>query len=72
MTLLPAFLPAGDGAAFRVPAERVVFVSHNAPNRSLADELAGSGLPLRVIGDANSPRFLPTAIREGRMAGMAV
>lgn len=70
--LLPAYLPAGGPGAFRVPAERVVFISHNAPNRELASELAASGIPLQVIGDANAPRFLPVAIREGRLAGMAV
>ena len=70
--LLPAYLsPAGPGA-FRVAAERVVFISHNAPCRNLADELADSGLPLRLIGDACSPRFLPTALREGRLAGVAI
>lgn len=70
--LLPAYLPAGGPGAFRVPAERVVFISHNAPNRELASELATSGIPLQIIGDANAPRFLPVAIREGRLAGMAV
>lgn len=70
--LLPAYLPAGGPGAFRVPAERVVFISHNAPNRELASELAASGIPLQIIGDANAPRFLPVAIREGRLAGMAV
>lgn len=44
--LLPAYLPAGGPGAFRVPAERVVFISHNAPNRELASELATSGIPL--------------------------
>lgn len=72
VTLLPTFLPADHPAAFQVPAQRVVFISHNAPNRSLADELATSGLSLRLAGDANSPRFLPMAIREGRLAGMVV
>lgn len=72
VTLVPTFLPATDPHLFQVPAERVVLVSHNAPNRSLADELAGSGLPLRLIGDASTPRFLPAAIREGRLAGMEV
>jgi len=70
--LLPAYLPAGGPGAFRVPAERVVFISHNAPNRELAIELATSGIPLQIIGDANAPRFLPVAIREGRLAGIAV
>lgn len=74
--LLPGFLPAGGPGAFRVPADRVVFISHNQPNRDLANELAdalaGSGIALQVVGDANSPRFLPVAIREGRLAGMAV
>jgi hypothetical protein len=33
--LLPGFLPAGGPGAFRVPADRVVFISHNQPNRDL-------------------------------------
>ncbi|WP_254699920.1 FAD-dependent oxidoreductase [Trinickia violacea] len=54
-----------------VPADTVVFVSHNRPNRELHVELAGRHHDVRVVGDANSPRFLEAAIREGHIAGAA-
>jgi len=72
VTVLPTFLPRDSANARELPAERVVFISHNAPNRALAEELANSGLSVRLIGDANSPRFLPNAIREGRLAGNSI
>jgi len=51
-----------------VPADTVVFVSHNAANHELVDELAGGAIPVIAVGDARSPRFLKTAIREGHLA----
>jgi len=56
----------------RVPAETVVFVSHNEPNRDLYNELAGKVADLHIVGDACSPRFISLAFREGRMAAMAI
>jgi 2,4-dienoyl-CoA reductase-like NADH-dependent reductase (Old Yellow Enzyme family)/thioredoxin reductase len=55
-----------------LPAETVVFVSHNRPNRELHAGLDPRHPDVRLVGDANSPRFLETAIREGHIAGAAV
>jgi len=55
-----------------VAADTVVLVSYNRPNRELCDELAGYAGEVKVAGDANSPRYLMTAIREGHLAGRSV
>ena len=55
-----------------LPADTVVFVSANAPNRDLYVALNQRNTDIRVVGDANSPRFLPTAIREGHLAGATI
>ncbi len=64
--------PTYPGDAKPVPAETVVFVSANRPNRDLFDDLRGKIPQVHVVGDANSPRFLQTAIREGHLAAKAV
>jgi hypothetical protein len=64
--------PTYEGAPVAVPAETVVFVSPNRPNRELFDELKGRIAEVHVVGDANSPRFLQTAIREGHLAAKAI
>ena len=56
------------GGAFHIDADTVVFVSHNAPNRDLLDELGDAPFPVIAVGDVRSPRYLQTAIREGHMA----
>jgi 2,4-dienoyl-CoA reductase-like NADH-dependent reductase (Old Yellow Enzyme family) len=58
--------------SFTVPADTVVLVSYNRPNREIADALVGKDYEVRVVGDANSPRYLILAIREGHMAGRTV
>lgn len=68
----PTYAPAGSNQVTKVPADTVVFVSANAANRSLYEELAARGITARVVGDANAPRFLPTAIREGHVAGASI
>lgn len=60
------------GPSAHVPADTVVFVSLNMPERSIASTLKERGLEVHLVGDANSPRFLPTAFKEARRAGMAV
>jgi hypothetical protein len=52
-----------------VPADVVVVVTQNEPNRALADELDGD---VRLIGDAASPRDLGAAIAEGHRAARAL
>ena len=64
--------PTYPGEAKPVPAETVVFVSPNRPNRDLFNELTGKVAEVHVVGDANSPRFLQTAIREGHLAAKAI
>nr|WP_087573287.1 hypothetical protein [Sphingomonas sp. CDS-1] len=55
-----------------LPADTVVFISLNRSNRDLFDELVASGASPRIVGDANSPRFLGMAICEGNVAGTSV
>lgn len=68
----PTYVPPQSNATRRFRADIVVFVSHNRPNRDLADALEARGTKVRTIGDANTPRYLPAAMREGRMAGLAI
>lgn len=68
----PAYLFGTEADSSRIPADTVVIVSHNRPNRDVYDELAGQVEYLHLVGDANSPRYLQTAIREGHLAGAAV
>ena len=70
--IAPTYLKAEGKHLITVPADTVVYVSPNRPNRELYDALRAKGVGLRVVGDANSPRYLPTAIREGHVAGAAV
>lgn len=60
------------GTAESLPADTVVFVSHNQPNDSLLAELKGAGPEVVAVGDVLSPRYLQVAIREGHMAARAI
>ena len=55
-----------------IDADTVVWVTHNCSNRDLLDELAASSIRTIAVGDARSPRFLQTAIREGHMAARSI
>lgn len=68
----PTHLVVDDVDTERLPADTVVFISGNRPNRELYVELSERRFDVRVVGDANSPRFLETAIREGHIAGASV
>jgi NADPH-dependent 2,4-dienoyl-CoA reductase/sulfur reductase-like enzyme len=73
--IAPTFLKlatASPGQLVTVPADTVVLVSANHANRGIYDDLKARGASVRVAGDANSPRFLNVAIREGHLAGAAV
>ena len=65
----PTFVAAKE-AKESISADTVVLVSHNQPNCELHTPLAAEGVKVVVVGDANSPRFMPVAIREGYMAGI--
>jgi hypothetical protein len=57
-----------------VSAETVVLVTYNEAQNRIFTELGGGtrakkDFALKVVGDANSPRDLLVAIREGHMAG---
>jgi 2,4-dienoyl-CoA reductase-like NADH-dependent reductase (Old Yellow Enzyme family)/thioredoxin reductase len=54
---------AGEGTT-RIDADTVVFVGVNTPNRELADALAGTGVPVQLVGDANGSHTLQAAIRD--------
>ena len=53
--------------ATRIPAQCVVLVGSNVPQRSVADGLIGK-IDLSLVGDALGPRFLQLAILEGHRA----
>jgi 2,4-dienoyl-CoA reductase-like NADH-dependent reductase (Old Yellow Enzyme family) len=59
-------------AAVQVAANRVVLIRHNVPAHELPQNVAAQGYEVHTIGDARSPRFLESAIREGRLIGMAL
>ncbi len=54
------------------PFDSIVVASPGRACGGLADELAGSGLDIRTIGDAYAPRDIDAAILEGVTAGHAV
>ena len=68
----PTYLPKGSNQSHRVKADTVVFVSINRPNRDLLAPLQAAGVAVRLVGDANAPRYLTAAMREGHLAGAAV
>jgi 2,4-dienoyl-CoA reductase-like NADH-dependent reductase (Old Yellow Enzyme family) len=68
----PAHLTEDDADLKRLPADTIVFISSNMPNRDIFDELSHLHRDIRVVGDARSPRFLESAIREGHIAGASV
>lgn len=71
-TIGPTYLPASSNQVSQVDADFVVVVSLNRGNAELYHSLAPHHPDIRIIGDALSPRFLPTAMREGWMAGSTV
>lgn len=60
------------GVPLNVPANTVVFVSYNACNRQLLDDLSGSTAVVKAVGDVVSPRFMQVAIREGHLAARSI
>jgi 2,4-dienoyl-CoA reductase-like NADH-dependent reductase (Old Yellow Enzyme family) len=56
----------------RLPAQTVVIVGFNEPNRELAAELAGRGLPVHLIGDVRGRNSIMTAIHAGAALGRTI
>lgn len=69
--VLPSYVEADSNAGEPIRADTVVFVSPDLPNCDLVEPLRAAGIEVVAVGDANSARFLPAAIREGHLAGAA-
>ena len=65
-TIVPTF----GGPEEYVGAQPLVFVSMNRVDRTLFEGLSGKVPHIQAIGDAATPRFLQTAINEGRLAAI--
>ena len=62
-----------SGSRIRVvPADTVVLVTSNEPNRELFDELQGRVANVSLVGDALSPRGMQESIAEGHRAARAI
>ena len=70
VVVAPVYMPAGEGER-RLPADLVVLVTANRPERTLADELTGR-VEVVMAGDAYSPRYLQQVIRDGHLAGARI
>ncbi|HWK67250.1 MAG TPA: FAD-dependent oxidoreductase [Rhizobiaceae bacterium] len=68
----PTYLPATSVQARRIEADFAVLISPNRGNSEIFHALVGHHPDIRIVGDALSPRFLPTAMQEGWLAGNAV
>ncbi|WP_310531279.1 FAD-dependent oxidoreductase [Novosphingobium sp.] len=68
----PVFMPADWDGAEEIAADLIVMVSVNHPNRDLYNSLRERGISAEIVGDANSPRYLGHAIREGHLAARRV
>ena len=61
-----------SNVAEKLPADTVVFISFNRPDRELFEALQARGVDVRTVGDATTPRFLTYATLEGHRAGLTV
>ncbi|MCR2764333.1 FAD-dependent oxidoreductase [Microbacterium sp. zg.B48] len=55
-----------------VPAEAVVLVGHNTPNRENADELLDAPFPVHVIGDATGSHTILDAIQQATLLARSI
>lgn len=69
VTVAPIYAPQ---QAEDIPASLLVHVGFTTPNRDLVDDLGDYGKPVIAVGDANSPRYLRLAIRDGHLAARAL
>jgi len=56
----------------RVPANLVIYVGFNEPNRELIETLAGSGVPCHPIGDVLGRNSIMNAMRAGAALGRSI
>jgi 2,4-dienoyl-CoA reductase-like NADH-dependent reductase (Old Yellow Enzyme family) len=68
----PTYLPASANICDEIPADHVIFISHNRPQSALAGALQTEAVKVAVVGDAVSPRYLQTAMLEGHMAAASL
>ena len=61
-----------DGGEDRVAADALVLATTNRSETTLIDDLAGSDVEVRTIGDCVAPRHANMAIYEGRKLGLSL
>lgn len=65
--------PMYNEHTLEVPADAVVLVTQNQPNRQIFDDLIAAGMPgLFLVGDAASPRDLTVAIADAHRVARAI
>jgi hypothetical protein len=62
-----AIIHPGAPPARRFPADSVVMVGYNEPNRELADALTDSSIPIHIVGDASGTHTLRAAMRNAAL-----
>jgi NADPH-dependent 2,4-dienoyl-CoA reductase/sulfur reductase-like enzyme len=73
ITAEDAELVLSQGAARRrVPADTVVLVGYNRPNRENADALSDAAFPVHLVGDATGSRTIQQAIRHAAEVARAI
>jgi hypothetical protein len=60
-----SFATTARGRIRTVPADAVVMVGYNRPERQLAESLSSISVPFHVVGDAAGGTSLQTAIHQG-------
>jgi hypothetical protein len=55
-----------------IPADTVVMIGYNQPNRELADYLLEEGVTTHVVGDAAGTSDLRSAIRSSSLLGRSL
>jgi hypothetical protein len=72
VVVAPTYSSTDSNATETLPADTVVVVSLNRPNRDLYDALKAQRVPVSVAGDASMPRFLSWATMQGHTAAASV
>lgn len=72
VTIAPNHWPNEAPHRRELEAALVVVITPNRGNRPLYDELKAKGVDVHIAGDANSPRYLLTAIKEGWAVGARI